>query len=390
MVQKWANWVIILGLILTIFFWWPWAPVPFEVPKATFFGYFVKLLALFFAYDFFTKKPEWKIDSKIFYLIAGLTIWSLITAILGTNIGKSFVGNYYRNDGLLTLFDLVGFALLISYFWKDDFKKKISYTYYISALILSVMTFFEIMSGRFGLGSATTFGNPNFLAGFLAVSLPFVFYLYKTEKQKFYLIGVFVIAAAVILIGAVSPIITLILYLILFVIFYFRNKYKYLIIGAMIMCATCIAYFWIRDYSLANSQSFIAEGRMRIYRNIFTGALKRPLFGYGWANVDSAFESSVWPLKFNNDVYVDKAHSEFLEIFATTGIPGLIIYLILIGSVLIKLWKSHKTSTDKDWEITLISILILYLFHSQTNVISITEQIIFWIIIGVTLVYLGP
>ena len=156
------------------------------------------------------------------------------------------------------------------------------------------------------------------------------------------------------------------------------------------MCATCIAYFWIRDYSLANSQSFIAEGRMRIYRNIFTGALKRPLFGYGWANVDSAFESSVWPLKFNNDVYVDKAHSEFLEIFATTGIPGLIIYLILIGSVLIKLWKSHKTSTDKDWEITLISILILYLFHSQTNVISITEQIIFWIIIGVTLVYLGP
>ena len=218
------------------------------------------------------------------------------------------------------------------------------------------------------------------------MALPFGYYLFVTNKNNWYLAGSIITVISILMIGAVSAILTLTIYLIILTTLHFKAKIKYIFIFLLILSAGTLSMFWIKDYYSKNSESFIAEGRVRIYRNVLVGITNSPIVGYGWANVDKAFESSVWPLKFNNDVYVDKAHSELLEITATTGIPGLIIYLILIGTVFRKLIKSFKTSTDKNWEITLISILILYLFHSQTNVISITEQIVFWLIVGIAMV----
>ena len=107
--------------------------------------------------------------------------------------------------------------------------------------------------------------------------------------------------------------------------------------------------------------------------------------GYGWANVDYAFETGGWPMRFNNDVYVDKAHSEILEVLVTTGIPGLLIYLSFLSFFLNGLITKYQKSNNKLWNFTLISGVVLYLFHSQTNVISIVEEIVFWLILGLTL-----
>lgn len=129
------------------------------------------------------------------------------------------------------------------------------------------------------------------------------------------------------------------------------------------------------------------QDRERIYRKVFIGALKRPVFGWGWANVDYAFESNDWPIKVYHDVYVDKAHSEILEVLVTTGIPGLLIYLSLLIIFVKELIVKYKKSRDKLWNFTLISGVVLYLFHSQTNVISIMEEIVFWLILGIALTF---
>ena len=110
--------LLFIGLIFTSFFWWPWAQVPFEVPKVEFFEYFVKILALVFGYKVLTKQTVTSYTSKIFYIVILFLLWVVITGLLGVNILKSFAGNYYRNDGLITLFHLVGFAFLIGYFWQ--------------------------------------------------------------------------------------------------------------------------------------------------------------------------------------------------------------------------------------------------------------------------------
>jgi hypothetical protein len=84
------------------------------------------------------------------------------------------------------------------------------------------------------------------------------------------------------------------------------------------------------------------------------------------------------PVKFDPDIYADKAHSNLLEILVTTGLVGFVIYLLLIVKTVNNLAMNKEVFS----KILLLS-LVLYIFHSQTNVISISEEVVFWLIIGV-------
>jgi O-antigen ligase len=128
-------------------------------------------------------------------------------------------------------------------------------------------------------------------------------------------------------------------------------------------------------YLRQNPQQSSPEERLRIITKGIMAFEKRPIFGWGWANFDYAFESVSWPIKFQHDVYVDKAHSTILEILTATGLGGLAIYLTIVGRLAKQLWQKKSK--------VLFLTLLLFLFHSQTNVISIAEELIFWLILGI-------
>lgn len=379
----------IIGLVSISFAWWPYTDVAFEVPKVIVFSVFTKILFLIFLYDLF-KNPKngsrWKLDKRIFNLILIFFVWTIFSSLLGSDLPKSIMGNYFRRDGLLTLFDLVGFSLFVSYFWKEKYIRLISATFFSTGLILSYLTLFKLAQGSFILGSAVTFGNPVFLAGYLSVSLPFSYYFLSTFKNKYYYLLLLPQILAIFSIGATSAIISILLYAIIYFLILTKGKLKILYISILTILLLSVLYGWAKDYQETNNKSLIAEGRVRIFLNIAQGIAKRPLTGYGWSNVDSAFETGNWPLKLNNDIYLDKAHSHILEIAATTGIPGLVIYLSLLISIFFKLEKKFKKAENKFWYFTLISIFLLFVFHSQTNVISITEELLFWLIMGIVLI----
>jgi O-antigen ligase len=147
-------------------------------------------------------------------------------------------------------------------------------------------------------------------------------------------------------------------------------------------------------FTLLNRNSgFLPEGRPRILTKVFLGALNRPILGWGWANVDYAFKKVPYPIYFQNDIYLDKAHSHLLEIFTTTGFIGLAIYLTIICYLLKIIWRKIKyyaVMKDQEsiyWQQTLFLVLLLFLFHSQTNVISIAEEIYFWLVAGIVTSY---
>jgi O-antigen ligase len=116
------------------------------------------------------------------------------------------------------------------------------------------------------------------------------------------------------------------------------------------------------------------ESRERIFRLAIESIKSKPVFGWGLTNVDYATEAFDWPVTVYNDVHIDKAHSNLLEIFVTTGITGGIIYLLILK----KVWNNLSEKTLK-------TVFVLYLIHSQTNVISIAEEVIFWLIVGVAI-----
>ncbi len=77
-----------------------------------------------------------------------------------------------------------------------------------------------------------------------------------------------------------------------------------------------------------------------------------------------------------SDRYIDKAHFQILEVLVTTGIVGFIAYLGIIYRIVWRFINEPKIS------IFLFASFVTYLIHSQTNVFSISEELIFWIIAG--------
>jgi O-antigen ligase len=116
-----------------------------------------------------------------------------------------------------------------------------------------------------------------------------------------------------------------------------------------------------------------ADSRWRILNRSVMAWQARPWLGWGFANVDHAIESTVWPMPYLHDIYVDKAHSIFLEVLVTTGVVGLVTYAGLAAAVV---WRLRRNR----W---LLSVALLYLLHSQTNVISINEEFVFWWLVGI-------
>ena len=366
-------------------FWWPKAPVPFEVPKVIFFQWFTRILVIIFTASFFIRKRLWNVNLKLLIPVLIFAVWATISSILGSDIGKSFAGNYFRSDGLITFYGLIGFSLLVSYFWQEKYKETISLTFFASSLILCVLTFTEIVTRKFGLGTAATFGNPVFLAGYLVCSLPFYYYfLENINLHKIWKIILSVFPVLTIVLTEVSGAIAIMaVYLGFETARKVDRKYRFLLLVIGFAVSTAVACLWLKDFSREKFMS--PQGRDRIYHRVFAGTLKKPVFGWGWANVDYAFESNYWPLKVYHDIYVDKAHSGLLEIMATTGIPGLSIYLYFLYVFYKELIVKYKKSGGKLWSFTLLSAALLYLFHSQTNVISIMEEIIFWLVVGIVL-----
>lgn len=356
--------VFLIGIFISPFVFWPWAKVAYEIPRVWFVNRWVEFLGLAAVIELLGKKStaiNSKIDGKLLGLAVGFFLWTIAASILGVDFLKSIWGNYYRDDGLFTLTHLVGLFLFTTIFWQPSWQKP---------------AFVGIAAGSLGVSGLaiigrTAFGQPNFLAGYLAVTLPFVWEVLRNKWSKIAVI--FPIAAIGLtrswggLIGAI-----------IFFTYLIAKKLSRPIQLAVAFMAGIImifaaVYFWQTVWSQPYwSRRFVPESRERIIRSVLNGVRRRPLIGWGWANVDYAFESNPWPMKFERDIYLDKAHSAILEIFAATGIIGLTIYLFLAGR---GLWLARRTAV--------FPALILYLFYSQTNIISIATEVIFWLTLGI-------
>jgi len=349
-----------LGLILLPFSHW-------EVQKVWMYLKFIEIFFIFSLVYLIKKRIfiESK-NSKIFIVLFLFLTISVLSSLLGLDVSKSIFGNLYRSDGLITFFHLVAFSILIGAVYKDKWNTLIAVSIFLGGVISSIFDYF---------------GQPNFLAGFILVSLSFGIYIFYKTNNKYVktliILGFIVQIYRMFLVGSYVGILGLV---ILYPLWKLTNKRKInkILILVIVGILSVFVSIWLNN--LKSKKEYVAESRVRIYRNVFLGSLKRPVLGYGWANSDYAFESIVWPLKFNNDVYVDKVHMLFLEIFATTGILGLIAYLYFLFSLFKRLINKNNL-----WTRVLLTSFLMYLIYSQTNVTSISYEFIFWLIVGIIL-----
>ncbi len=382
--------IFISGLFISPFIFWPFSKIAFEIPKVNFINRWIELLSIFAILLIPKTLIKERFDKKILYFTGLFILISLLSSITGSNFSKSLVGNYYRNDGLLTLFHLVIFMLLTAILLNKVWIEKsigaitlsaiaLSFTSILSASALYLFNLKTLYLPDWQGAIGMNFGNPNFLAGFLLVTLPFNYYFSIKNKN---LPGKVFFAAqiiAIFLTRAWSGVLGIIIFMLGIFIIKKNKKMIYLLITLILVLGGYLI-FYNNLLVKPSAGTFIGESRQRIFMKGLIAFTKKPILGYGVSNFDYAFQNAQWPIKINNDVYVDKAHSILLEVLTTTGIVGLTVYLLLIGNV----FNNIKNSQSPIAKYLLLSFL-LFIFHSQTNIISVSEELVFWFLVGVSI-----
>lgn len=373
-----ANKLFLIGIFLLPFIYLENYTPSFEAPRVVFFIIWIELVAL----SLLISNKTRAINNKLMYLLIVFFGYLVIGAFVGQNFQRSLLGNYWRMDGLFTLVHLIAFSVITALVWNNKSLKILTKLVFYSNLILTSFIILSLLLDFVaGLGFQLSspvgnfFGNPNFLAGYLLITSVFHINTIKTSKLNhkniLYLILLFFIISLTQSRSAVA------IYLLVHM-SAFASKFLNFNLVKTILILSIL--FLILFYSFAytnfdNMQPF--ESRVRILNKSHKAFLSKPILGWGWANFDSAYESVDWPIAFNNDVYVDKAHSHFLEYLITTGVVGFVLYILIILNTSRILYKNNQQ--------LLLIVFMVFILHSQTNVISIAEEVYFWICTGVAL-----
>jgi O-antigen ligase len=122
--------------------------------------------------------------------------------------------------------------------------------------------------------------------------------------------------------------------------------------------------------------------RLLMWRDTIPVILQRPLIGHGPDNFAEPFkrhEGDDLRAFFPNSETIDKAHNEFLQVAATTGLLGLAAYLWLFVSYFRHAYRSGG------WPLLALSGGVLaYILQLQTAFTTITTGVTFWAILGVS------
>ena len=356
------------------------------------------------------------------YLLYILIFAGVVATIFAIDKEISLFGKVYRHEGLLSVFSY--YLLFIT--WKieankEDIKKLLNLIIFM-AIINSIYALFQIYTPfkfilRYGLDkqmASGISGNPNFFGSLIVTALGLItskFLIEKTSIKQILLVVLLFIS----LINAQStgPFITYIITILFLIVYLFIKKklvVKNVIYLILILLVTNISIVYINkegfkidkcemcDFaeSISNEseeQYTISNGRIDIWKNSLNIVKKNLINGVGYDNFYLAYYEGA---NFTEVVFVsidgeykavpkyyeiiDNAHNVYLQTLISSGLIGLIPYLVLCLLTFIKGLKSKNNLI-----IVLLGGFVSYSIQAFGNINVIQVTPIYYIIIGLIL-----
>lgn len=344
-----------------------------------------------------------KIPRAFFFL--GLFLLAQILAYaFSTDRAVSLAGAEMRFQGFLTQIHYILLALNTFYFfarWPAEKTRGIFNWILITLFIVCAfallpyafpMTFpFYIFTPAFFADRVySTFGNPNYLAAFLIMALPFLIF-HKRMKRIIFWPFLGLVLMTLFFTGSRSAWVASLAGF-LFLGFFEFIKHKrvkilgitFLVIAALSVTATLKNYIapalrapQFERLSLDTSRSISISTRLNLWRAGIQMSLQKPFTGFGQDAIKGAIEPFIPEhLKANEVFFIDRTHSELIDILLTTGIFGLIGYLGFFGLIF---WKVLKNFSKEAPSIT--ALLTLFLFHA-VNFSTISSNVFLYFLAG--------
>jgi len=352
----------------------------FELPKMYFVYFLTVLITIFHLINVFNNKAPLHKKSFLDLPLLLFLISQIVSTYYSIDPHTSFFGYYSRlNGGLLSLICYCLLYWILTVYLDSDFKNKIINFSLLSAFIVSIYA----IAQHFGIDKNmwvqdvqnrvfSTLGQPNWLAAYLCILIPFSIYQFLNSSRLLYKLYFLLLTSSFYLSllftksksGLAAVAISVTLYIALYLIQNIKKSAK----AAIITSSFIIFIFLILSITINNPIKdliFIPKTNVtvsttetsklnitpsgNIRKIVWTGALdlwkKYPIFGTG---VETFAYSYYWtrPAEHNLtsewDYLYNKAHNEYINYLATTGAIGFLTYIFIIISVLffiIRNWK---------------------------------------------------
>ncbi len=317
-------------------------------------------------------------------IFAVLVVWMAIADSFGMNPAKAFWSNFERMDGWITLIHLFAFFIVAgAVLGADKLWRRWWFTFLGGATlvclyaILQVMGVFAIHQG--GVRVDATFGNAEYLAAYLLFAIAISAWQAFEEKKnmwlRYSLIVLTILELAVLYYTATrGAIIGLVgaagLGAILWMFEAGKRGRRYAAAALVIVVLVSGGFFLVRNSSFVQHDPTLArigsislsdgQTRFTIWHMALEGAIARPLTGWGQEGFNYVFNTYYDPSLYAQEQWFDRAHDIFLDWLVAGGVPALLLFLALLASTVLALYRGSVSRTER---VMLISALAAYAFQ---------------------------
>ncbi|HAO64672.1 TPA: hypothetical protein DCQ44_01690 [Candidatus Taylorbacteria bacterium] len=360
---------------------------------------------------------------KITWLSIVVTAFVLIVGIadaFGSNPIKSFLSNFERMEGWITLAHLLAYFLVITCvlrtwtLWQRYFQASL-----VVSAIVCIYGFMQL-AGTAAIHQSTSrldasFGNATYLAVYMLFHV-FIALILLVKRRKepeaymawykdvyVYVYGVMVIVQSMILFftatrGSILGLIGgLIMSAILVAITERESKtVRKVAVGILVVIAALIGLFFLtkntafvqRNEVLSRFSSIslsdnTTKSRFFIWNMAWKGVTQDPkhfVIGWGQESFNYIFAQYYDPRMYAQEQWFDRSHDVVFDWLTQAGMLGLLAYLSIFGFTLFCTWKKSNFSRLEKSLIT--GLLAGYFFHNLFVFDNITSYILFFIILA--------
>jgi O-antigen ligase len=342
----------------------------------------VLIVAIIFAAFLLLRHRSLYADRLVQGALYALIAFAIASALLSGNIITSFTGDTGRYAGVATLFALALVGILHSRFDFEDLKKLIP-IYLVSVflvVLVAILQYFSIVELPGDHGVVSTFGNQDFFAAYVGVSMPLFFFLSigaSRRRKALLAIAILISFYALVLAGPLQAYVD-IAFTVLGIGIYLLRRYiprkswnlnarTYLGVFAVVIWAEFIflvPFFgsWIpvlgNDIQVKIRANFWLAGMRQFFSN--------PIFGVGPDQYGNHYEASrtLSDAKAYERILSNDAHASAVQTLATLGILGtlaLLFFLALVIRSLLIQWDRNPAQRKY------LFALGLYFFVYLTN-----------------------
>lgn len=349
---------------------------PFVTPRELFFRTVMLLLIPFSFVVLYGSGEKRKKRIGIVGIGIALMLCAIfVSTIFSVDVQTSFWGFAERFGGAISLLLYMLFGFFVMRTARDGQQRKILFYVFVGvwtfvALFAIVERYFPGMWRQFhgeGTRSVATVGNPIFLASGLLLAGSFIEseifrVIQDVKKRNAFAVLVALLFGSAILFtetrGADLGLFVGVIACALCLIAWSSRRVQKVGVGVIVLLVVLVGGLWLlRNTATVQSISFMGRvwsnpltdastvQRFQMWQVALNAISVRPITGWGLENFDTALDRLYIPNFTRYGVsnsYSDRAHNNYLDVGATTGIFGLVGYLLFLSGLVYLIQKKRK------------------------------------------------